>query len=192
MSTTERVMVTIPLHKPSLKEKLFFLSSGIVVSVPLSFFFEALADILSSSLSELSATVLSVAILAPLIEEFAKAYPLFYRHGETQRSLFTLGSLVGLGFGITEFLEYVFIVGVPFYFRLPGIFFHAASTSIVAYGISRKKSAMFYLVAVVLHISINLSTLFDPFQLAFMVIVAATLFTSWYLYQRTTEKFIEY
>jgi len=66
MATAETVRVTIPFHKPSLREKLFFLTSGIVVSIPLSFFFEALADALSSSfsISELPAAILSIAILA--------------------------------------------------------------------------------------------------------------------------------
>jgi RsiW-degrading membrane proteinase PrsW (M82 family) len=194
MSVPETVKVTIPFHRPGLREKLFFLFSGMVVSIPFALFFETLADNLSSSLSisELAAAILSVAILAPLIEELGKAYPMFYRHGENDRSIFTLGFLVGLGFGITEFIEYVFIIGVPFYFRLPGIFFHPASTSIVAYGISRKRFTEFYFVAAALHVSINLSMFFDPLRLMFLLIVAATLFTSWYLYQKTTERFIEY
>jgi RsiW-degrading membrane proteinase PrsW (M82 family) len=193
MSTPETGRVTIPLHKPDLKEMLFFLSSGVIVSVPLSFFFETLGDSLSSQLgSDFPAVILSIVVLAPFIEEFAKAYPLFYRHGETQRSVFTLGYIVGLGFGIVEFLEYVFIVGVPFYIRLPGILFHASNTAIVAYGISTKRTLPFYLMATALHASINLSGLFDPYRPLVVVVLTATLLISWYLYQRTSERFIEY
>ena len=36
-------------------------------------------------------------VLAPFIEELAKVFPLFYRHGETQRSLVTLGLLDWVG-----------------------------------------------------------------------------------------------
>jgi len=46
---------------------------------------------------------LLIVILAPFIEELAKVFPLFYRHGETERSLVTLGLLIGLGFGVAEF-----------------------------------------------------------------------------------------
>lgn len=137
-------------------------------------------------------SVLSIGFLAPFVEELGKAYPLFYRHGETKKSVVTLGFLVGLGFGITEFLEYALIVGVPIVFRLPGIFFHAASTSIVAYGIANKKSTAFYLVAVALHFSYNAATLFDTFQFLVPVVFFLTLFLFWYLCQKTTETFITY
>jgi RsiW-degrading membrane proteinase PrsW (M82 family) len=109
------------------------------------------------------ATICSIAIFTPFIEEFAKAYALFYRHGETGRSIFSLGFLIGLGFGLTEFLLYVIVLEGSFLVRLPGIFFHAASTSITAYGIAKKKYWIFYLVAVALHVSNNITTTFDHF-----------------------------
>ena len=37
---------------------------------------------------DLTAAILSTAIFAPFIEEFSKIFPLYYRHGETQRSIF--------------------------------------------------------------------------------------------------------
>lgn len=192
MPTIEQGKVTIPFHRPSLKERLFFFSSGVIVSIPLAVFFESLAGFFPSSLPEPYAGVLAIGVLAPIIEEFGKAYPLFYRHGETKKSIITLGFLVGLGFGITEFLEYVLILGVPIIFRLSGIFFHAASTSIVAYGVANKKSATFYLVAVALHFSNNVAALFDPFQYLVPMIFLLTVFLSWYLYQKTPEKFVDY
>jgi RsiW-degrading membrane proteinase PrsW (M82 family) len=103
-----------------------------------------------------------------------------------------LGFLVGLGFGVTEFLEYVLIVGVSPIFRLPGIFFHAANTSLVAYGIANKKSATFYLVAVALHFSYNIAALFDPFQFLILIIFLLTLLLFGYLYQETPETLIAY
>ena len=72
------------------------------MSIPFASFFEGLAP----SSTVLSAALL-VVVLAPFIEELAKVFPLFYRHGETQRSLVSLGLLIGLGFGIAEFVEYV-------------------------------------------------------------------------------------
>ena len=191
MSAVEQGKATIPLHRPSLKERLFFFSSGIVVSVPLAVFFESFAG-LFPIIPQPYASILSIAVLAPIIEEFGKAYPLFYRHGETKKSIMTLGFLVGLGFGIAEFLEYVLILRVPIVFRLPGIFFHAASTSIVAYGIANKKSAAFYMVAVVLHFSNNVDALFDPFLSLSLVVILLTLFLFWHLYRKTPETFIAY
>ena len=99
--------------------------------------------------------LVSVVIVSPFVEEFAKAFPLLYRHGETERSIFTLGLLVGLGFGLVEFFIYVFVLNVPVVYRLGGVLFHTASTSITAYGIAKGRAASFYLVSVVLHFSNN-------------------------------------
>ena len=93
----------IPIHKPKRREYLFFFISGIVVSIPFAVFFESLYP----TSSVLSSAILIV-VLAPIIEELAKVFPLFYRHGETERSIVTLGLLLGLGFGIAEFTQYVF------------------------------------------------------------------------------------
>lgn len=87
----------IPLHKPSKKEYIFFLATGIVISIPFAAFFEALFP------STALASLLLIVVGAPFIEELAKVFPLFYRHGETERSIVTLGLLIGLGFGIAEF-----------------------------------------------------------------------------------------
>lgn len=180
------------VHRPSIREKLFFLASGIVVSIPMAVFFEPSTAFLSNYLPELQAEILSIAILPPLIEEFAKAYPLFYRHGESQRSLFTLGFLVGLGFGITEFLEYVLLLNVSPLVRLPGIFFHAALTSIVTYGIATKRSALFYLIALVFHSSINFIAVFDLSNILYATIMVTAYFLSLTLYRKTSEKMIDY
>jgi RsiW-degrading membrane proteinase PrsW (M82 family) len=180
---------TIPLHKPSLKEKLFFFSSGIIVSIPLASFFESFFAL---PLSPTYASVLTIAVVAPIIEEFGKAYPLFYRHGETKKSIMTLGFLVGLGFGIIEFLEYVLILQVPFIVRLPGIFFHAASTSIIGYGIANKKPTAFYVLAVSLHFANNIAALYAPYEFLILVIFMATLYFWWYLYKETTDTIIPY
>jgi RsiW-degrading membrane proteinase PrsW (M82 family) len=188
MSVSER-SCTIPLHKPSLREKLFFFSSGIIVSIPLASFFESF---FSSPFSPTYASLLTIVVIAPIIEEFAKAYPLFYRHGETKKSIMTLGFLVGLGFGIIEFLEYVLILKVPVIVRLPGIFFHAASTSIVGYGIANKKPAAFYAIAVSLHFANNFAALYAPYYSLILVIFFVTLYSWWYLYQKTTDTIIPY
>jgi RsiW-degrading membrane proteinase PrsW (M82 family) len=193
MSKIGQDKVTIPLHRPGLKEKLFFFSSGVIVSIPLAAFFEGLASSPTLSIPQPYASILFFAILAPIIEEFGKAYPLFYRHGETKKSVMTLGFLVGLGFGIIEFLEYVLIYGVPvILLRLPGIFFHPATTSIVAYGIANKKSPLFYLVAVALHFSYNIAALYDSTLVLILVIFWLTIFLFYYLYRKTPDAFIPY
>jgi len=176
-----------------LKEKLFFLLSGAIVSVPLTLFISLLSGYLFPSMPLIYATILSVAVLAPLIEEFSKAYPLFYRHGETERSLFVLGFLVGIGFGIIEFIEYVAFFGEPVILRLPGILFHASTTSIMAFGIGKKRPTVFYLVAVSLHLLNNLLAVLGPiWYVGGPVVIGLTYFLSWYLYNKTVERMIPY
>jgi len=194
MSSFSDDQTLLTRHKPDFKEKLFFFISGIIISVPLTLYIDSFIEQLLAieMLSKFYATLLTIAIFTPFIEEFAKAYPLFYRHGETERSIFILGFLVGLGFGISEFLVYVHILGVSPYIRLPGLFFHAASTSITAYGIATKRPVWFYLIAVFLHFSNNLSALVGPAWLVGGVgAVAIAYFLSWYFYRKTTELFVD-
>jgi RsiW-degrading membrane proteinase PrsW (M82 family) len=189
--------VVVPVHRPSLTEKVFFLLSGMVSSVPLTLFVNQFVDSLLGSLSLFYAVLLSVVVLSPFVEEFAKAFPLLYRHGESERSIFTLGLLVGLGFGLVEFLLYVFVLGVSPVFRFGGVVFHAASTSITAYGIAKGRAASFYLISVVLHFSNNFfafvfaladtALLYGPWSLGTYVVMAATLYLSVRLYRRTSE-----
>lgn len=179
-------------HRPGLGEMLFFLGSGVIVSIPMALFFEPSASFLSNFFPEIEAEILSVAVLAPIVEEFAKAYPLFYRHGESQKSLFTMGLLVGFGFGITEFFAYVFLLGVPWYVRLPGIGFHAALTSIIAYGIAAKHSAPFYLLAVFFHSSVNFLAILEVPVLLYAVMLATAFALSFLLYSKASEQMIDY
>ena len=191
MPQSQEDKVVIEPHRPDLEEKLFFLLSGIIVSIPISLLFETVPNSFLKTIPPLIATVLSVVILAPFIEEFAKAYPLFYRHGETERSLFILGFLVGLGFGITEFVLYVFVLGIPVYLRLPGIFFHAASASIIAYGIATRRPLTFYLIAVGLHLLNNFSAVFESGGIGVLVANITAYYLSWHFYRKTTENVID-
>ena len=179
------------LHPLSLSEKLFFFSSGIIVSVPLTLFAGSLTDLLCIPLPLFYAQVCSTALFTPSIEEFAKAYPLFYRHGETQRSLLLLGLLVGLGFGLSEFIVFVTLLQVPFYIRLPGIFFHVASTSITTYGIIRGKPIPYYLLAVFLHFLNNISALLNLYLIGGGLALMITYFLAWHFYQKTDEVWVD-
>lgn len=183
--------VIIRPHRPDIKEKLFFLISGIIVSVPLTLFFGTFADRLCVVLPVFYATICAVVIFTPFIEEFAKAFPLFYRHGETERSIFILGFLVGLGFGISEFILYVFVLDAPLIFRIPGIFFHAASASIIAYGIAKKQPIIYYLLDVGLHLLNNFSAIFDASVFGFIIANFGAYYLSFTLYGKTTEKIID-
>jgi RsiW-degrading membrane proteinase PrsW (M82 family) len=187
----KRGQVAVSLHRPGISEKLFFFISGAIVSVPLTLFYQLLAAPLLTNLSALDIALVSAALFAPFLEEFSKIFPLYYRHGETQRSIFNLALLVGLGFGIVEFLTYIFLAGVSPIDRLPGLLFHPASTSISAYGVATKKPVRFFLVAVLLHFLNNFFALFDSALPTTVVIVAITVFLSWKLYDRTKEKFID-
>ena len=190
MVTEQDNRIIIKPHKLGWRERSFFLISGIIVSIPVTLFLGALGQSFYSYLPVFYTQLISIVILAPFIEEFSKAYPLFYRYSLSERSLFILGLLVGLGFGITEFIIYVFAYGVPFYVRLPGLFFHAASTSLVAYGIAKNKAILFYLLAVFLHFSANLFAVIDQ-VIPLMVITLFAYFLSWTAYQRTTERYLE-
>jgi RsiW-degrading membrane proteinase PrsW (M82 family) len=98
---------------------------------------------------------------------------------------------VGLGFGVVELLTYVLLLGANPIVRLPGLFFHPASTGITAYGIATKRPLPFYLVAVILHFSNNFLAVISPFDIQLSsIIVAITVFTSWRLHSKTREKFI--
>jgi RsiW-degrading membrane proteinase PrsW (M82 family) len=158
------------LSHESVTEKAFFFLSGVIVGVPVAIFFE--------SISSLWFTSLGVAtIVAPFVEEFAKADPLFYRTGKSGRSLMLLGLLSGLGFGTAEFIVYV-TSGVPFILRLPAIAFHAAGTSIVGYGVFRHSPVRYYLLPVSLHF---LNNLFASFGLLWLVGGLGATVASYYL-----------
>jgi len=184
----------IKIHKPDADEKLFFFLCGVITSVPLTLFVAQFANSFLTGLDAFYATLISTAVFAPFIEEFAKAFPLFYRHGETERSIFNLALYVGMGFGIVEMLTYVFLLGVNPIARLPGLFFHPASTAITAYGIATKRPLPFYLVAVIFHFSNNylaLMALTTPSLNYFSsIIIVITVLTAWWLRSRTQEKFI--
>jgi hypothetical protein len=174
-------------HSPGLEEKFFFFISGIVTSVPLTFFVNALTDSLCLSLPFFYAQICSIAIFTPFVEEFAKAFPLFYRHGESVRSLFSLGFLVGLGFGFAEFLLYVFVYDVAWFVRLPGLFFHASSTSIVAFGLRTRRPWLFYLLAVGLHFAINFAALVPSLWVLSSIALFSVYYLSWYLFRQTSQ-----
>jgi RsiW-degrading membrane proteinase PrsW (M82 family) len=190
----KKTEATIHIHKPKTSELLFFLISGAAVSVPLTLFIEQnFASPLITGLSTFDITLITVAIFAPFIEEFSKAFPLFYRHGETQRSIFTLAIFVGVGFGLVEFITYVVTYGpqiIPA--RIPGLFFHPASTSITAYGIATRRPLPFYLAAVTLHFANNFLAVLAPTIIPSSVLVLAiALFASWRLHDKTKDEFIE-
>jgi len=181
---------TISVHKPDIKEKLFFLSAGLLVSVPFTLFFSEFTNSLCIAMPLFFAQVCALVIFAPFIEEIGKVFPLFYRHGETERSLMDLGVLVGLGFGLTEFVLYVFTLGAPVLGRIPGIIFHASSAAITAYGIAKKKPVQFYLIAVAAHLGNNLLALFSEVAFLYIpaiIILSATYLLAWRLYHRTSE-----
>lgn len=183
-------LIYIKPHKLGLEEKIFFLISGVIVSIPITVFFGLFSESLYSHIPLIYAPFLSLVLITPFVEEFAKAYPLFYRYSLSERSLFILALLVGFGFGLTELLLYTLALGVPLYARVPGLFFHAANTSLVAYGIAKKKALMFFLLAVILHAAYNLFAIFDALTMVFMVTIT-TYFISLLAYLRTTERYLE-
>jgi RsiW-degrading membrane proteinase PrsW (M82 family) len=163
--------------------------------VPFVVFFSQFTDLLCVDLTLLSATICSTVLVAPFIEEFAKVMPLFYRHGETERSFVTMGMLIGLGFGITELILYIAILKAPIVERIPGVIFHASSATITAYGITRKKPIPYYLLAVGLHLSNNLlAVIIIPYfsLLGATLVTVATFLLAWRFFQKTSlEKVVD-
>jgi RsiW-degrading membrane proteinase PrsW (M82 family) len=177
----------IPLHKPSRKELIFFFASGLLVSIPFAAFYESLVP------SAFSAALLIV-VLAPFIEELAKVFPLFYRHGETERSLVTLGLLIGLGFGVAEFFEYIFFAHAPVVAAIPHIIFHGSSATITAYGIAKKNPLPYYMIAVSLHIMNNFFALTSDILLGILaellVLITVYLLAWRYFHKASLEKMV--
>jgi RsiW-degrading membrane proteinase PrsW (M82 family) len=172
----------IPLHKPNLKELIFFFSCGILVSFPFVLLFNEFYPFFPYAIV--------VIVLAPFIEELAKVFPLFYRHGETEKSLVTLGILIGLGFGISELVLDVFFYGQPLILRIPGVIFHASSAAITAYGIAKKNPLPYYLIAVTLHVTNNffvLETVTFGLPVELVVLIAAYLL-AWRFYQKASPE----
>ena len=186
--------VVIKLHKPDAREMIFFFLCGVIISVPLTLFIYQYTDTLLVGLNVFTAALISRAVFAPLIEVFAKAYPLFYRHGETQRSIISLAILVGLGFGVVELITYVTVLNVPLIYRLPGLFFHPASTAITAYGIATKRPLPYYLIAVFFHFANNyLSVTLTGTSLELLastLVVSMTVFLAFQLRNKTKEKIV--
>ncbi len=174
----------IPLHKPSRRELIFFFSCGILVSIPFALFF--------SNFYPFFPYAIAIVVVAPFVEELAKVFPLFYRHGETERSLVTLGVLIGLGFGISEFFLYVFIYQVPFIVRIPGVIFHASSAAITAYGIAKKKPLPYYSASVFLHAANNFFAIEAPTAfagvLAELIIVVVVYLLAWRFYHKASDE----
>jgi RsiW-degrading membrane proteinase PrsW (M82 family) len=181
----------IQLHKPDVSEFMFFFLCGVVISVPLTLFIYQYTDALLFGLNPFTTALIARTFFAPFIEEFAKAYPLFYRHGETERSIFNIALSVGIGFAIVELATYVSALGAPITDRLPGLFFHPTSTSITAYGVAIKRPLPYYLMAVFLHFSYNFLVLSSPYGLlGALFVMILTVLASWQLRSRTKEKIV--
>ena len=161
------ILISRRIQGLELGKKAFFFVSGVIISIPFTIYAKNLTNpLLFDFLKRIFyIRLFSTAIFTPIIEEFAKAYPLLHRQGDTRKSLLPLGFLVGLGFGINELLIYVLERGATIHSRLPVIFFHAATTTITAYGIRRNRPFLPYLIAVSLHSALNLAALYHLFWL---------------------------
>jgi hypothetical protein len=102
-----------------------------------------------------------------------------------------LGMLVGLGFGLSEFFVFVAVFEIPFFLRLPGIFFHLASTSITTYGIIRRNPIPYYLLAVFLHFLNNFSALMNLYFIGGGLALTITYYLAWRFYHQTAEVWID-
>lgn len=188
---SESPSISIALHKPSYIEILSYFFQGLIISVPLTFFFETVAkDFILQAFGSYYSVVVLTTVAAPLIEEFTKAFPLLHRHAETPRSIVTLGFFSGLGFGVAEFIVYVFL-GAPLLVRFPELLFHAANTSIVAYGITRHRVLEFYALAVFLHFTNNFFALMgDVWFIGGVAVIVLTCILAWNVYMSAPDNFL--
>ncbi len=170
----------------------FFLQ-GIIVSVPLTYFLEtASAGWVATLGFGVWGYVALVTVAAPIIEEFTKVFPLTFRHAETPKSIMKLGFLSGLGFGLAEFLLYVTVLGAPIAIRFPEMFFHAASTSITAYGVAKGRFARYYALAVFLHFSNNFLTFFgDIWFILGVLVIAVSYVIAYRYYSSSPDTYLE-
>lgn len=187
----EQKECVIPVHRPDTGELAFFFACGVITSVPIALVVSALVDPLLVGLQENVALVISIAILPPFAEEFSKIFPLYYRHGETQRSIMQLALAVGFGFGLVEMITYGAVYGFQILpVRVPGLLFHPSSAAIAAYGIATKKPLPYYGLAVVLHFANNFLAIFDLPLSPSVLVVAVTVWIAWRFYKKTKETFI--
>jgi len=176
------------IHGLNLKKRSFFLLSGMIVCIPFVFYTKTMFNRLCFTMPTSYARLISAAIFTPFMEELAKAYPLMYRQGEAERSIFLQGAIVGLGFGVAEALIYIFMLGAPMAIRLPGVLFHTLTAPITAYGIAKNRPLPPYLLAVTLHFLNNLSAILDLLWLITGYPILITTFTiAWYLYGRSCD-----
>ncbi len=181
-----------------LGKKAFFFLSGVLISIPLTLHVREFVDPILFKIPIFKDRlklhlIFRMAIFTPFLEEFAKAYPIMYRGDDDERSLFTLGSLVGLGFGIAESIMFISRGEASISVRLLPTLFHAASTAIAAYGIAKNRPIRSYLAAVSLH-SLNnlfvvlkrLSILRLPWIFSIYPVLLATFSIAVYLHRKTS------
>lgn len=149
------------------------------MGVPVAIFFESISHLWFTSFGV-------TAIVAPLVEEFAKANSLFFRYEKSGKSLLKLGLLAGLGFGIAEFVVYV-VRGVPFVMRLPAIAFHAAGTSIVGYGVFKRNVLRYFLMAVGLHFLNNLFAVLGVWVMGGLGATLVSYLVAWDFYRQASK-----
>jgi RsiW-degrading membrane proteinase PrsW (M82 family) len=184
---------SLDIKRLELRKKVFFFLSGVLISVALTSYIRRFIEPLLYKIPLFKGqrwTLIAPfrkTVITPFLEEFAKAYPIMYRSDDKDRTLFTLGLLVGLGFGVAESIVYVSLGRASMVVRLLPTLFHAASTAIVAYGIMRDRPIRSYFAAVGLHSLHNLSLVLGiTWIISTYPILLATFSIAVYLYRKTS------
>jgi hypothetical protein len=85
----------------------------------------------------------------------------------------------------------VFFIGVPPIARVPGIFFHASSAIITAYGIVKKRPFPYYMLAVTLHIANNFLAITADISLgifAELFVLISVYLLAWRFYHQASKE----
>lgn len=96
--------------------------------------------------------LLSVLFL-PIIEEVAKFIPL--KLSLCKENHIWIGLFVGFGFAVFENLTYIYNQGAVTYNRIPATILHITTGVIMGYFISKKKSWIGLILAIILHGAFN-------------------------------------
>ncbi len=183
----------IHIHRPSQLEITSFFVQGLIMSIPMAIYFE---EYFNGHLAQIAPWLpvpeVMALLLAPFIEEFAKVFPLFERHGETAKTIVFLGFITGLGFGFAEFFIYVFQYGEPVGARILQIFDHASYALISSYGLVVRRFLPFFFLAVGFHASFNLLVEQGNFLVVAAVASAGVaILLAWSLFNRAQENLVD-
>lgn len=169
---------------------------NIYIKRPIFYFIENFFNISNELKNAPFIYIIIIPIIVSITEETIKIFPIIFKiinkYRNEKNSFFSLGFIVGLGFGIGEiwYLAFNFIEYSKKYsfFELSGFgserlfatFLHGFMTSLLFYGISINKGLNYFLFVIFIHTIIDLPPAF--YQAGYLPIYATYLFIVIFLF----------